>query len=134
MRREKRKDDIIQSRDRVLTFIVISAITIIQLFTSLTTNSINVFINIRFSYFEIELITRNHYNFQRFINRVYNREIIVISIASISKQRINNSIYVNLKIFIDEMKENVISHNRRVLKNAKMKLLNKHYKSYRIQK
>ena len=58
----------------------------------------------------------------------------MISIILISKQRANNSIYVNLKIFIDEMKKNVISHNRKILKNAKMKLLNKHYKFYYIQK
>ena len=118
----------------MLTFIVISAITIIQLFTSLTTNSINVFINIRFSRLEVEFIARDYYNFQRFINRVYNREIIVISIVSISEQRVNNLIYIDLKAFIDEMKKNVISHNRKILKNAKIKLLNKHYKSYYIQK
>ena len=123
-----------QSRDRVSTFIAISAIIIIQFFTSLTTNSINVFINIRFFYFEIEFVARDHYNFQRFINRVYNRKIIVISIASVSEQRVNNSIYIDLKTFIDEMKKNVISHNRKILKNAKMKLLNKHYKSHYIQK
>ena len=58
----------------------------------------------------------------------------MISIVSISKQRVNNSIYVDLKVFIDEMKKNVISHNRRILKNTKMKLLNKHYKSHHIQK
>ena len=123
-----------QSRDRVLTFIIISAITIIQFFISSTTNSINVFINIRFFRLEIELIAHDYYNFQRFINRVYNREIIITLIILISKQRINNSIYINLKVFIDEMKENVISHNRKVLKNAKMKLLNKYYKSHYIQK
>ena len=133
-----------QSYNRALTFIVISAIIIIQFFTSLITNSINVFINIRFSRLEIELVTRDYYNFQRFINRVYNyktivnrvynREIIVISIVSVSKQRINNSIYVDLKVFIDEMKKNVTLHNRKALKNTKMKLLNKHYKSHHIQK
>ena len=132
--RKKKKNDVIQSRDRVLTSIVISAITIIQLFTSSTTNSINAFINIRFSHLETELVTYNYYNFQRFINRVYNREIIVISIISISKQRANNSIYVDLKVFIDEMKKNVTSHNRKALKNIKMKLLNKHYKFHYIQK
>ena len=52
-----------QSRDRVLVFIVIFAITIIQLFISLITNSIDVFINIRFFYFEVELVARDHYNF-----------------------------------------------------------------------
>ena len=56
----------------------------------------------------------------------------MISIVSISKQRINNSIYVNLKTFIDKIKKNVILHNRRALKNVKMKLLNKHYKFYYI--
>ena len=56
----------------------------------------------------------------------------MISIVSISKQRIKNSIYINLKTFIDEMKENAISHNRKTLKNVKMKLLNKHYKSHYI--
>ena len=121
-----------QSRDRVSTFIVISAIIIIQLFISPITNSINVFINIRFSRLEVEFITRNYYNSQRFINRVYNREIIVISIVSVSEQRVNNSIHVDLKAFIDKMKKNVISHNRRVLKDAKMKLLNKHYKFHHI--
>ena len=121
-----------QSRDRVSTFIVISAITIIQLFISSTTNSIDAFINIRFFYFKIELVARDHYNFQRFINHIYNCKIIIISIVSISKQKANNSIYINLKIFIDEMKENVISHNQKILKNAKMKLLNKHYKFYYI--
>ena len=121
-----------QSRNRVSTFIIIFAIIIIQLFTSSTTNSIDVFINIRFFRFETELVARDHYNFQRFINRVYNYEIIVISIISVSKQRVNNSIYVDLEIFIDEMKKNVILHNRRTLKNAKMKLLNKHYKFHYI--
>ena len=58
----------------------------------------------------------------------------MISIVSVSEQRANNSIYVNLKIFIDEMKKNVISHDRKVLKNAKMKLLDKHYKFHHIQK
>ena len=58
----------------------------------------------------------------------------MISIASVSEQRANNSIHVDLKIFIDEMKKNVISHNRRALKDAKMKLLNKHYKFHHIQK
>ena len=56
----------------------------------------------------------------------------MISIILISEQRVNNSIHVDLKTFIDEMKENVISHNRKALKNAKMKLLNKHYKSHYI--
>ena len=121
-----------QSRNRVSTFIVIFMIIIIQFFISLTTNSINAFINIRFSHFEIKLIIHNHYDFQRFINRVYNRKIIMISIVSISKQRTNNLIYVNLKTFIDEMKKNITSHNRRALKNIKMKLLNKHYKSHYI--
>ena len=121
-----------QSRNRVLISIVISAIIIIQFFISSTTNSINVFINIRFSRLKIELIAHNYYDFQRFINRVYNREIIMILIILISKQRVNNSIYVDLKVFIDKMKKNVISHNRRILKNAKMKLLNKHYKFHHI--
>ena len=121
-----------QSRNRVLIFIVTFAIIIIQLFISLTTNSINVFTNIRFFRFKIEFVICDYYNFQRFINRVYNRKIIVISIVLVSEQRVNNSIYVNLKAFIDEMKKNVISHNRKVLKNAKMKLLNKHYKFYYI--
>ena len=115
-------------------FIAISATTIIQFFTSLTTNLIDVLINIRFSRLKTELVARNHYDFQRFINRIYNRKIIVISIVSVSEQRANNSIYVNLKIFIDEMKKNVISHDRKVLKNAKMKLLDKHYKFHHIQK
>ena len=109
-----------------------SAITIIQFFTSSTMNSIDVFINIRFSRLEAELVIHNHYNFQHFINRVYNREIIVILIASVSKQRINNSIYINLKVFIDEMKKDATSHNRKILKNTKMKLLNKHYKFHHI--
>ena len=113
------------------TFIAISAITIIQLFISSTTNSINVFINIRFFRLEVEFVIYDYYNFQRFINRAYNREIIVILIISISEQRVNN-IYVDLKVFIDEMKKNVISHNRKILKNAKMKLLNKHYKFHYI--
>ena len=121
-----------QSYNRVSTFIVIFAITIIQLFISLITNSIDAFINIRFFRLETELITRDHYDFQRFISRVYNREIIVISIISVSEQRANNSIHVDLKTFIDEMKKNVISHNRKILKDAKMKLLNKYYKSYYI--
>ena len=56
----------------------------------------------------------------------------MISIVSISKQKVNNSIYVDLKVFIDEMKKNVISYNRKILKDAKMKLLNKHYKFYHI--
>ena len=130
--RKKKKNNVIQSRDRVSTFIVISTIIIIQFFISSTTNSIDVFINIRFSRFEIEFIIRDYYDSQRFINRVYNREIIVISIVSVSEQRVNNSIYVDLKVFIDEMKKNVISHNRKILKNVKMKLLNKHYKFYYI--
>ena len=32
------------------------------------------------------------------------------------------------------MKKNVILYNRKILKNAKMKLLNKHYKFHYIQK
>ena len=123
-----------QSRDRVSTFIAIFAITIIQFPTSSTTNSIDVLINIRFFRLKAELVTRDHYNFQRFINRVYSREIIVISIVPVSEQRINNPIHVDLKVFIDEMKKDVISHNRRTLKDAKMKLLNKHYKFHHIQK
>ena len=74
-----------QSRNHVLAFIIISAIIIIQFFISSTTNLINVFINIRFSRFEAEFIICDHYNSQRFINRIYNREIIVISIISILK-------------------------------------------------
>ena len=95
-------------------------------------NSIDVFINIRFSRLEAEFVARDYYNFQRFINRNYNYEIIVISIILISKQRVNNSIYVNLKVFINEMKKNVISHNQRILKNVKMKSLNKYYKFHYI--
>ena len=132
--RKKKKNDVMQSRDRVSTFIAISATTIIQLPTSSTTNSINVLINIRFSRLKTELVTRDHYNFQRFISRVYNREITVISIVPVPEQRINNPIHVDLKAFIDEMKENATPHNRRTLKNAKMKLLNKHYKFHHIQK
>ena len=56
----------------------------------------------------------------------------MISIVSVSEQRVNNSIYVDLKTFIDEMKKNVILYNRKILKNAKMKLLNKHYKFHYI--
>ena len=52
-----------QSRDRASTSIVIFAIIIIQLFISSMTNSINVFINIRFSYFKIEFVARDYYNF-----------------------------------------------------------------------
>ena len=95
----------------MLIFIIISAITIIQFLISLITNSINVFINIRFSRLKTELVIYNYYDFQRFINHIYNREIIVISIVSVSEQRVNNSIYINLKTFIDEIKKNVISHN-----------------------
>ena len=78
---------------------IISAIIIIQLFISLITNSIDAFINICFFHLETKLIARDYYDFQRFINRVYNREIIITSIILISKQKINNSIYDNLKVF-----------------------------------
>ena len=114
------------------TFIITFAITIIQLFTSSTTNSIDALINIRFFHLKTEFVTRNHYDSQRSINHIYNHKIIMISIIPISEQRANNPIYVNLKTFIDEMKENVISHNRKILKDAKIKLLNKHYKSHHI--
>ena len=52
-----------QSRNRVSTFIITFAITIIQLFISLTTNSIDAFINIRFSRLKIKLIAYNYYDF-----------------------------------------------------------------------
>ena len=133
-----------QLYNRASTFTITFAITIIQLFISLITNLINVFINIHFFRLKTELVIYDYYNFQRFIsrvynyeiivNRVYNREVIVILIALISEQRVNNSIYVDLKVFIDKMKKDVTLHNRKALKNAKMKLLNKYYKFYHIQK
>ena len=58
----------------------------------------------------------------------------MISIVLISEQKANNLIYINIKTFIDKMKKNVILHNRKTLKNIKIKLLNKHYKSHYIQK
>ena len=58
---------------------------------------------------------------------------MIILIILISKHKINNSIYINLKDFIKYIKLNVISHDQRALKNTKKILLNKYYKSQHIQ-
>ena len=50
----------------------------------------------------------------------------------ISKHKVNNSIHINIKDFIEYMKLNIISHDERALKNTKKKLLNKYYKSHHI--
>ena len=54
-------------------------------------------------------------------------------LITILKYKVNNSIYINIKNFIEYMKLNIISHDERTLKNIKKKLLNKHYKFYHIQ-
>ena len=105
-------------------------ITIIQFLTSLS-NSSDFLINIRFFRLKIKFVECDYYNSQRFINHIYNREIIMISIT-ISEYKVNNLIYVNIKNFIEYMKLNVISHDKRALKIAKKKLLNKYYKFYHI--
>lgn len=53
-------------------------------------------------------------------------------LALAPEHKTSSSVHVDLENFIEDMKLETISHNKRALKDVKKKLLDKHYKSHYI--